>query len=67
MRCRSVWHAELTQAEKLIAAAEALAPVRDLWRMSIEPLIDQYLQGVDADSRRTALARLEKVFLIGSK
>jgi 5-methylcytosine-specific restriction protein B len=46
---------------------EALAPVRDLWRMSIEPLIDQYLQGVDADSRRTALARLEKVFLSGSK
>jgi predicted Zn finger-like uncharacterized protein len=28
VRCRSVWHAELTQAEKLIAAAEALAPVR---------------------------------------
>jgi len=28
VRCRAVWHAELSQAEKLIAAAEALAPVR---------------------------------------
>jgi predicted Zn finger-like uncharacterized protein len=27
-RCRTVWRAELSQAEKLIAAAEALAPVR---------------------------------------
>ena len=28
VRCRAVWRAELSQAEKLIAAAEALAPVR---------------------------------------
>ncbi len=28
VRCRTVWHAELPQEEKLIAAAEALAPVR---------------------------------------
>jgi predicted Zn finger-like uncharacterized protein len=28
VRCRSVWQAELSQAEKLIAAAEELAPVR---------------------------------------
>ena len=28
VRCRTVWHAELPHAEKLIAAAEALAPVR---------------------------------------
>ncbi len=26
---------------------EAHPPVRDLWRMSLEPLIDQYLQGID--------------------
>jgi hypothetical protein len=23
---------------------EALTPVRDLWRLSLEPLMDQYLQ-----------------------
>ncbi len=28
VRCRAVWRAELPQAERLIAAAEALAPVR---------------------------------------
>jgi 5-methylcytosine-specific restriction protein B len=45
---------------------EALAPVRDLWRMSLEPLLDQYLQGVDSDSRAAELARLSKVFLTGA-
>lgn len=44
---------------------EALAPVRDLWRMSLEPLLDQYLQGVDAESRKAELGRLSKVFLTG--
>jgi 5-methylcytosine-specific restriction protein B len=34
---------------------EAHPPVGDLWRMSLEPLIDQYLQGIDADSRKSAL------------
>jgi predicted Zn finger-like uncharacterized protein len=28
VRCRAIWRAELSQADKLIAAAEALAPVR---------------------------------------
>jgi len=28
VRCRTIWHAELPHEEKLIAAAEALAPVR---------------------------------------
>lgn len=44
---------------------EAHPPVSDLWRMSLEPLVDQYLQGVDADSRRKELARLENAFLLG--
>lgn len=44
---------------------DPLSPVRDLWRMSLEPLIDQYLQGVDAESRDVELARLEGVFLRG--
>jgi predicted Zn finger-like uncharacterized protein len=28
VRCRTIWHAELPHDEKLIAAADALAPVR---------------------------------------
>lgn len=44
---------------------EPLAPVRDLWRLSLEPLIDQYLQGVDAESRTAELRRLDRVFLRG--
>jgi 5-methylcytosine-specific restriction protein B len=44
---------------------EPLSPVRDLWRLSLEPLIDQYLQGVDAESRAAELARLGQVFLLG--
>ena len=31
---------------------EAHQPTRDLWSMSIEPLLDQYLQGVDANHKR---------------
>ena len=45
---------------------EALIPVRDLWHMSLEPLLDQYLQGVDAESREAELGRLSKVFLSGA-
>lgn len=45
---------------------EGLQPIRDLWRMSLEPLLDQYLQGVDAESRQAELARLAGVFLSGS-
>jgi 5-methylcytosine-specific restriction protein B len=45
---------------------DPLPPVRDLWRMSLEPLIDQYLQGVDAESRDAEVARLGRVFLRGA-
>jgi 5-methylcytosine-specific restriction protein B len=44
---------------------EPLPPVRDLWRLSLEPLIDQYLQGVDPESRHAERERLEGVFLRG--
>jgi 5-methylcytosine-specific restriction protein B len=44
---------------------EPLTPVRDLWHLSLEPLIDQYLQGVDAESRASERARLGRVFLSG--
>jgi 5-methylcytosine-specific restriction enzyme B len=40
-------------------------PVKDLWRMSLEPLLDQYLQGVDPDARRAEREKLGKVFLLG--
>jgi hypothetical protein len=33
--------------------------------LSLEPLIDQYLQGVDAESREAELQRLGNVFLRG--
>jgi hypothetical protein len=39
--------------------------VRDLWSLSLEPLIDQYLQGLDDDSRKTERQRLGNVFLHG--
>lgn len=44
---------------------EPLPPVRDLWSMSLEPLIDQYLQGLDDDSRKAERQRLGNVFLHG--
>lgn len=44
---------------------EAHQPTRDLWSMSIEPLLDQYLQGVDAESRASELDRLGQIFLLG--
>lgn len=36
VRCRAVWHAELPHNEKLIAAAEALAPVRPAVAAAVE-------------------------------
>lgn len=45
---------------------EPLSPVRDLWRLSLEPLIDQYLQGVEPDLRAEERRRLERVFLNGA-
>ena len=56
-----------TRASRFLwtAKGEARSAVTDLWHMSLEPLLDQYLQGVDADSRRVELARLAKVFLSG--
>jgi 5-methylcytosine-specific restriction protein B len=46
-------------------SGEALAPVHELWCMSLEPFIDQSLQVVDADLRDAALLRLANVFLTG--
>jgi 5-methylcytosine-specific restriction protein B len=42
---------------------EALNPVLQVWKLSLCPLLEQYLAGLDANARKTELARLEKVFL----
>lgn len=44
---------------------QARSPVLDLWRMSLEPLLDQYLQGVDAKARQGELLRLQRAFTSG--
>jgi 5-methylcytosine-specific restriction enzyme B len=38
-------------------------PLRDLWRHSLEPLIAEYLAGIDTDQRKAQLGRLREVFL----
>lgn len=47
------------------ARGEPRPALTDLWQMSLEPLLDQYLQGVDAESRQAELQRLGAVFLRG--
>jgi 5-methylcytosine-specific restriction protein B len=42
---------------------DALYPVEQLWNLSLRPLIDQYLAGLDAAKRNEELSRLSKVFL----
>ena len=42
---------------------DALYPVEQLWNLSLRPLIDQYLAGLDASKRNEELSRLSKVFL----
>jgi hypothetical protein len=46
-------------------SGEALAPVHELWRMSLEPFVDWSLQVVDAGLRDAALLRFANVFLTG--
>src|ERR1700677_2150383 len=45
VRCRTVWHAELSHADKLIAAAEALAPVR----RTVEAVAEAVAEGPRGD------------------
>ena len=42
---------------------DAKQPVVDLWRLSLRPLLQQYLAGLDASTCETELNRLEKLFL----
>jgi 5-methylcytosine-specific restriction protein B len=42
---------------------EALEPVVQVWNLSLRPLLEQYLAGLDATSRDVELERLSKVLL----
>jgi predicted Zn finger-like uncharacterized protein len=46
VRCRTIWHAELSHADKLIAAAEELAPVRRTVEAMAEMTADASLPGL---------------------
>lgn len=41
----------------------ALKPVLQVWTLSLRPLLEQYLAGLDAITRKDELDRLAKVFL----
>lgn len=42
---------------------EALEPVVQVWNLSLRPLLEQYLAGLDATARNTELERLSRVLL----
>jgi len=42
---------------------DALDPVSQVWNLSLRPLLEQYLAGLDANSRNAELERLAKVLL----
>jgi len=42
---------------------EALEPVVQVWNLSLRPLLEQYLAGLDANARNVELDRLSKVLL----
>jgi len=42
---------------------DALDPVTQVWNLSLRPLLEQYLAGLDANSRNAELERLAKVLL----
>ena len=52
VRCATVWHAELPHAEKLVAAAEALAPLRG----AAEAMVAPVRQPVEAMAEAAAAA-----------
>lgn len=56
-------HRKNRSARFLFNGAVPLAPVEALWEMSLAPLLNQYLQGIDADARLAELGQLKSVFL----
>jgi 5-methylcytosine-specific restriction protein B len=49
-----LWHA---------TDGKPLEPVQQLWRLSLRPLLEQYLGGLGNESQRNELVRLERCFL----
>jgi 5-methylcytosine-specific restriction protein B len=45
----------------------AIDPVKSLWRFSLQPLLKQYLTGVDAVESKAFLTKVEAVLLSGAK
>jgi 5-methylcytosine-specific restriction protein B len=43
---------------------EALRPVEQVWRLSLQPLLEQYLSGLETAARDTELERLRQAFLV---
>ena len=41
---------------------EALDPVKQVWNLSLQPLLEQYLAGLDATERNQEMESLERVF-----
>lgn len=42
---------------------DALEPVLQIWNLSLRPLLEQYLAGLDASARNAELDRLSKILL----
>ncbi len=43
---------------------EALRPVEQVWRLSLRPLLNEYLSGLETTSRDAELKRLGQAFLV---
>lgn len=43
---------------------EALRPIEQVWRLSLRPLLHEYLSGLEATARESELNRLGNVFLV---
>ena len=43
-------------------SGEWRSPIEKLWRLSLHPLLREYLAGVDRDSQKSTLEKLEKAF-----
>ncbi len=43
---------------------EALRPVEQVWRLSLQPLLEQYIYGLETSARDAELERLRRAFLI---
>ena len=56
---------QLTGGVLWTATGRPRSSVEDLWVFSLEPLLAQYLSGLDADTATTELNRLREVLIVG--